>query len=166
MVTPGTSHELMPGFRPPKGGNPAFIAEVFIQRPVKSKKRGPSMHEMEGPRPDLTCADLPITRQIPLSWAGSSGPEIHSKHQFPSFSRVTRVSPGAIPVSGDKRISTASGKPPQEVPARNLENFYYPHVHPHDGRRYPPRGGFIHRVIHSCVHSDGPTAPTSAIVPT
>src|SRR5487761_204581 len=115
-------------------------------------RRGPSMHEMEGPHPvsprrpaDCSAAIQCLTDRL--------GPETRLKHRSPDPPCVAWVSPGAVPVSGDKTISTASRKPAQEVSACNLENFSYPHVHPHDTHCYPPGRELVHRIIHSCIHS-------------
>src|SRR5579863_1581913 len=99
-------------------------------------------------------ADLPIARPLTLI-NQSPGPETRLKYRFPDPSCVTRVSPGAVPVSGDKRISTPREKASTRGWAENLEIFCLSTRHPHNTRRYPPRRRIFHRLIHSHIHSYG-----------
>jgi hypothetical protein len=114
--------------------------------------RGPSMYEMEGPRPGLTApAHRLLGRRALPDLPPVSGPPAISTG-LPALPASPRSPPGPVPVFGSESISTPPMQAAQEVSAAGSKILWPSTIHPQNTCRSPQELMLVHRLVHRAVH--------------
>ena len=79
----------------------------------------------------------------------------------PAARRAPGVSPGPVPVPGDKEISSGRHPAPQGLSGSIFHEFRRPQDSPQAVTVVPRKPGVVHRVIHRYIHSHPPDRPPS-----